>query len=130
MALIKQIGRFLVVGGLAFLVDYGVLWTMVDLLKANYLVASTLSFSVSVIFNYALSSIWVFESAGNGNQIGNFVVFVAMSVVGLLLNLAIMWFAVDALELYYLVAKVGSTGIVMIYNFISRKIILEKRCVT
>ena len=130
MALIKQIGRFLVVGGLAFLVDYGVLWTMVDLLKANYLVASTLSFSISVIFNYALSSIWVFESAGNGNQIGNFVVFVAMSVVGLLLNLAIMWFAVDALELYYLVAKVGSTGIVMIYNFISRKIILEKRCVT
>ena len=130
MALIKQIGRFLVVGGLAFLVDYGVLWTMVDLLKANYLVASTLSFSVSVIFNYALSSIWVFESAGNGNQIGNFVIFVAMSVVGLLLNLAIMWFAVDALELYYLVAKVGSTGIVMIYNFISRKIILEKRCVT
>lgn len=126
MALIKQIGRFLVVGGLAFLVDYSVLWALVDLLATNYLVASTLSFVVSVVFNYILSSIWVFDSTGNINRAGSFVVFVALSIVGLLLNLAIMWLAVDILEIYYLIAKIGSTGIVMIYNFVSRKMILEK----
>lgn len=126
MSFLKQIGRFVVVGGLAFLVDYSVLWALVDLLEVNYLFASTLSFAVSVVFNYVLSTFWVFDCAKDGNKVGNFIVFVVMSVIGLLLNLAIMWLTVDVLEIYYLVAKVVSTAIVMVYNFVSRKMILEK----
>lgn len=126
MALIKQICRFLVVGGLAFLLDYGALWVLVDLLTVNYLVASALSFAVSVIFNYILSSLWVFECSSQGNKVSEFVVFVVLSIIGLLLNLAIMWLAVDILGIHYMIAKIGSTGIVMVYNFISRKTILEK----
>lgn len=124
--LMRQIMRFGVVGGLAFLVDYGVLWALVDLLGVNYLVASTLSFSVSVIFNYILSSLWVFDCSGNGNKVGEFLVFLVLSILGLLLNLAIMWLSVDILGIHYLIAKVGSTTIVMVYNFLSRKLILER----
>lgn len=125
--LMKQIVRFGVVGGLAFLVDYGVLWALVDLLGVNYLVASALSFAVSVIFNYVLSTLWVFECSGNGNRLHEFLVFVVLSVIGLLLNLAIMWLAVDVLGIHYLIAKIGSTGIVMVYNFVTRKLILERK---
>lgn len=123
--LFKQIFRFLIVGGLAFIVDYSVLWALAGPLGVNYLAASALSFSVSVIFNYVLSSIWVFDCTVSGNKIGEFLAFVALSVVGLLLNLAIMWIAVDIMGIHYLVAKIVSTGIVMVYNFISRKTIFR-----
>ena len=126
-SLLKQILRFGVVGGLAFLIDYSVLWALVDLLGVNYLAASALSFSISVIFNYILSSIWVFDCSGNENQLGKFLVFVVLSVIGLMLNLAIMWITVDVLGIHYLVAKIGSTAIVMVYNFVTRKLILERK---
>lgn len=126
MLLLKQILRFGVVGGLAFLVDYGVLWALVELLSVNYLTASALSFSISVIFNYVLSTLWVFECSGNSNKVGEFLVFVVLSVIGLLLNLAIMWLGVDVLEIYYLAVKICSTAIVMVYNFLSRKLVLER----
>ena len=124
--LFRQILRFLVVGGLAFFVDYGVLWALVDLLAVNYLIASAISFAVSVIFNYVLSTLWVFDCSESGNKVGNFVIFVVLSIIGLLLNLAIMWLAVDVVKIHYLIAKIGSTGIVMVYNFITRKLILDQ----
>lgn len=124
-SLFKQILRFGVVGGLAFFIDYSVLWVLVDLLSVNYLVASALSFSVSVVFNYVLSTLWVFEVTEAGNKAGNFIIFVVLSIVGLLLNLAIMWVGVDLFRINYLIVKIGSTGIVMVYNFITRKLILE-----
>ena len=124
-ALFGQIGRFLIVGTLAFFVDYGVLWALVEVLKVNDLIASAISFSVSVIFNYILSTYWVFDCNEKGSKAGTFVVFLLLSISGLLLNLAIMWLAVGFLQIYYLIAKIGSTGIVMVYNFITRKFILE-----
>jgi len=124
-ALFGQIGRFLIVGTLAFFVDYGVLWALVEVLKVNYLIASAISFAVSVIFNYVLSTYWVFDCKEKGSKAGTFFVFVLLSICGLLLNLAIMWLSVDVLQIYYLIAKIGATGIVMVYNFFTRKLIFE-----
>ena len=53
-------------------------------------------------------------------------IFVALSVVGLILNQVMMWFFVDITNIYYIFAKVLATIIVMIWNFVSRKIWLEK----
>ena len=126
MVLLKQILRFGIVGGLAFLIDYGVLWLLVDLLLVNYLLASALSFSVSVVFNYILSTLWVFEGSKDVSKVGSFLVFVVLSIIGLFLNLAIMWVGVDCLGGNYLFIKVVSTAIVMVYNFVSRKLVLER----
>jgi len=48
-----------------------------------------------------------------------------LSLVGLFLNQAIMWVAVDMLGMYYMAAKLLSTLLVTNYNFISRKKFFE-----
>lgn len=53
-------------------------------------------------------------------------VFIILSVIGLGINELIMWIAVDAFGIFYMLAKIGATAVVMVYNFITRKLFLEK----
>ena len=125
--LLNQILKFGVVGGLAFIIDYGILIFLTEVFHINYLISTTISFIVSVIFNYIMSIFWVFDVDENKNRTTVFSVFINLSVIGLLLNDLFMWVFVDGMSIHYLIAKIIATLLVMIYNFITRKLFLEKR---
>jgi len=125
--LIQQIFKFGIVGGLAFLIDYGILILLTDYFKINYLLSSAISFSISVIFNYLMSILWVFEINENKNKTTVFSVFIILSVVGLVINELFMMFFVDNLSIHYKLSKIITTFLVMVYNFITRKLVLEKK---
>lgn len=125
--LIAQIFKFGVVGGTAFLIDYGVMIVLTELCRINYLISSGISFVVSVIYNYILSVRWVFEVDENGDKRKEFVIFIVLSLIGLGLNQLLMWVFVSMIHIFYMVAKIIVTAIVMVYNFITRKLFLEKK---
>ena len=125
--LIAQIFKFGVVGGTAFLIDYGVMIALTELCGINYLISSGNSFVVSVIYNYILSVRWVFEVDENGDKRKEFVIFIVLSLIGLGLNQLLMWVFVSMIHIFYMVAKIIVTAIVMLYNFITRKLFLEKK---
>ena len=124
--LLNQIIRFGLVGGSAFIIDFAVLWLLTDIVGLNYLVSNGISFTASVIYNYILSTVWVFEVKQEKNKVIELIVFIILSAIGLGLNQLLMWLAVDKMAINYMISKVVATGIVMVYNFITRKIFLEK----
>ncbi|SFA68910.1 Putative flippase GtrA (transmembrane translocase of bactoprenol-linked glucose) [Acetitomaculum ruminis DSM 5522] len=124
--LIEQILKFGAVGFLCFFIDYGIMVLLKEVFGVNYLVAATISFVVSVIFNYVLSITFVFVADKNANKFKEMVIFVIFSAIGLLLNDAIMW-GLDKVGVFYMLSKIVATGIVMVYNFITRKLFIEKR---
>ncbi len=125
--LIEQIIKFGIVGILATIIDYAGLLIFVEVFHIHYLVSSALSFIVSLIFNYLVSMKYVFKSKDNLSRHKEFLIFVTLSIVGLLLNQLIMWITVDKLRIYYMMSKVIATAIVMIWNFVTRKIFLEQK---
>lgn len=125
--LIAQIMKFGIVGVLATLIDYIVLWILTEYAGLYYLASAAISFSVSVIFNYICSMRYVFVRKENADRRKEFVIFLVLSVIGLGMNQLLMWIGTDVLGIYYLIAKLFATALVMVYNFITRKLLLEQR---
>lgn len=117
---LKEMLRFAVSGGAGFVVDYGIMVALKELLGVNYLWASGISFTVSVVVNYLICVFWVFKGAKNTGGRATFS-FIASSVVGLGLNQLIMWVMVDILQVYYMLAKIVATGLVMVWNYIMKR---------
>ena len=128
--LIKQILKFGVVGFICFFIEFGVMVGLVELAGVSELIASAVGFTVSVIVNYILSITVVFDADKNANKIRQGVVFFILSLMGLGINQLIMWIGVEWLGRYmdraYMLVKIFATGVVMVFNFITRKIFIEK----
>ena len=124
--LLKQLFGFGIVGIICFIIDYGLMIILTEVVGLTYLVSCALSFIISTIVNYILSMRYVFESKENVNKTVEFILFVIMSTSGLGLTELLMFLAVDKLNIYYMISKIVVTGIVMFYNFVTRKIFLEK----
>ena len=125
--LIEQMIKFGFVGFLCFFIDYGIMVLLTEVAGIVYLVSSACSFTVSVIVNYILSVTFVFETDKEKSRIKEFIVFVFLCFIGLGINQLCMWFGVELLHISYLIVKIGATAVVMVYNFISRKLIIEKK---
>lgn len=125
--LLKQIAKFGVVGSICFGIDYGLMIILTEVGRIDYLLSSGISFSVSVVVNYLLSMRFVFISREENSKTREFAEFLALSIIGLLLTEALMWLSVEKLRFHYMLSKILVTVIVMAYNFVTRKMLLEKR---
>ena len=125
--LIKQILRFGVVGVIAFVVDYSLMIALTELCHIHYLIANPISFLVSVVCNYILSVTFVFETDKRRGAGAEFTFFTLMSAVGLGINELIMWLLSGLLFVPSSVSKLAATAVVMVYNFVTRKLFLERK---
>lgn len=123
--LLLQFCKFGLVGTLCFFIDYGVMILLTETTGLGYFLSSAISFTLSVVVNYILSMRFVFKGKDELNKFQEMAIFVALSMVGLALNQMIMWIAVEFFRVFYAVAKIFSTMLVTVYNFISRKLFLE-----
>jgi putative flippase GtrA len=112
------------VGGLAFAIDFGLLYLLTEFAGLHYLVSAAVAFLSGLVTNYWLSRMWVFDRRTLQNSAVEFVIFAAIGVVGLAFNEGIIWAVREKIHLHYLVAKAISTGIVLMWNFGARRWLL------
>jgi putative flippase GtrA len=143
--LLAQLIKFGFVGGLCFLIDFAISTILFDILKrilsvsAATAIGGFVGFTVSVVINYILSMKFVFERKEDMSRKKEFVIFVVLSIIGLGINEIILLVcsgihaSSETLSgligdtLWFAISKIIATAIVMVYNFISRKIFLEKK---
>ena len=101
--LFAQIVKFGIVGVISFGIDYVtgliVLNLVMALTSSSYfeaasLIGSVAGFTVSVIANYILSFKFVFERKEEMNKKVEFITFVVLSLIGMLLNSFLIWIVV------------------------------------
>jgi putative flippase GtrA len=119
-----QLIRYTIVGGGAFVADFGLLYMLTHFLHLHYLLSATLSFIAGLSVNYFFSTIWVFNKKTVRNKYLEFLVFTGIGIVGLGFNDLFMWIFTDCCGIYYMLSKVITTAFVYFWNFFARKFIL------
>jgi putative flippase GtrA len=138
--LMEQILKFGVVGFVCFLIDFGITTGLTNIFGVHYLISKFFGFVVSAVVNYILSIKFVFTQKKEMDKKKEFTVFIILSAFGLLINEIVMYICIDGIyahnaflqgiisnELMVSISSVTATAIVMIYNFISRKLFLERK---
>lgn len=133
--LLYEFVRYLFIGGLAFLVDSGVLILFNEIILPDTFfvdklyIAVAIGFIAGLVFNYIFSILFVFKSArstGAGRSAAAFIVFALIGLIGLGLTELGMWIGADVLNLHYILVKIVVTGIVLMWNYLGRKILIFK----
>ena len=120
--------KFGVVGIIATVIDFLLLTILTGYFGVFYLFSAAISFIISTIFNYIASMHFVFFSRYDASKKHTeILLFLLLSAVGLILNQIFMWLFVDIIYIHYIIAKVIATCIVMLWNFVSRKMWLESK---
>lgn len=123
--LIEQIMKFGVVGVIAFVIDFGMMVFLTEVFGIDPVISATVSFIISVVFNYAASMRYVFSHREGMSRTREFVIFVVLSAIGLGINDLLIWAGTDLASFDYRLVKIFATAVVMVWNFVTRKIFLE-----
>ena len=83
--------KFGLVGVIAFIIDWGILNLLVGVFHMHNVLAATISFIISLIFNYIASMKLVFKHRDDMARWMEILIFVVGAVIGLFMNDAIIW---------------------------------------
>lgn len=107
--------KFGITGMSGLIVDFSFTWLFKDVLHVNKFLANAIGFSAAVMSNYYINRIWTFQ---NKDKVGKqLAAFITVSIIGLLLNSAIVYFFNHVFSLNFYLSKVIAIGIVFFWNF-------------
>lgn len=140
-----EIIKFLISGGICFLIQFVLLVILRDHVGLNTLVAFFFAFMVSVVANYLLCVLWIWPSTGEGDAFTKLVTrmgFLITSGIGLLLNMFFMWlfgliFGEDLVVFtimgrnvsMYMINTCITTVIVLFWNYFTKRAVLQSRLI-
>ena len=119
-----QAFRFIVVGLVAFALDFSLLMFAVQVCQWNYLFSAALAYTAGLTLNYMLCVGWVFPQRRFQDQGTEFVLFAIIGVTGLGLTEIILWTGKECLGLHIGLAKFLALAAVAVWNFFLRKFLL------
>lgn len=122
-----QFCRYVMGGGLAFVVDFTSLYLLHRFAGLHYLVAASLAFLLGLATIYTGSIVWIFDQRSVKNQVAEFTIFASLGLIGLGITVLTLYLLTGLLGVHLLFAKVNATAITFIWNFLSRKMLLFTR---
>lgn len=121
----RQFLKFALVGFASLAVEYLFLGYFLQALSMDYLLATTIAFTISIVVNYILSMKYVFSHKENMSRKREFTIFAVLSAIGLGLNDLYMFIGVSLLNVGTMAMKLISTFFVTWYNYFSRRKFLD-----
>ena len=145
--LLGEILRFVIIGGLATVIDMVFMGlTLYIFQPQNYahfynvflggevapstistIIGTGVGFILGLIFNYIFSIIFVFDEKGKSKSVGGFFLFAILSLIGLGIHLIGMYLGYDLMHINEWIVKIVLTLVVLVYNYLTRKLLLFKK---
>lgn len=112
--------RYLLVGGLSFLLDYGLLYLFHEIIGIRLWLATGISFSASFFFNFTLQKLFAFNSQ-NGT-IGSLTKYILLVIFNAFATVAIVSFLYSFIT--WQIAKILATIMTTVWNYLIYKYVI------
>ncbi len=115
--LMERFGKWLVVGATGTVVDFTILFVLVERMGLYPLIAQAIAFTCAVVNNYILNRTWTFGDIKHKGPAVQFMQFFIVSILGLLTRTLIMYTLLEWLGIWYRIAWAIAIIVVLIWNF-------------
>jgi putative flippase GtrA len=105
--------RYLAVGGTTFVIDVGLLFLLHGKAKVNVAIAASISYWVSIAYNFILNRYWTFDAREKESLRRHIVIYGLL----LILNYTFVVIVVSLASRHYIVAKIIAVLIQMIWTY-------------
>jgi putative flippase GtrA len=111
--------RFFGIGCLTTLLDLGMLFALTSGAGLFYLVSACISYITGCLASFMLNKSLNFHDTSRdyGKQL---FVFIGISIMGLAINLLVMYGCVGLLGFHYLISKIAATGTGFLMNYLGQ----------
>lgn len=129
---IKQFISYFFVGGVAAIVEWVMFFIFANVLNVHYFVSTVIAFIFSTTANWILGRITTFKdnTSYKDKKAKEAVLIFVVSAIGLVFNLILMYLFVTVFgfngKIGSTCSKIVATGIVFIWNFLIRKLVIYK----
>ncbi|MEK9154159.1 MAG: GtrA family protein [Patescibacteria group bacterium] len=121
-----QFARFVIAGGLAFVVNIVVLYTLTDLLRIYYLISTVGAFLVSFLASFTLQKFWTFKDNSRDQLHLQLPLYLGMQIFNLGFNTGLMYVFVEYLHIWYIFAQFVITAfLAAVVFFVNKKYIFR-----
>lgn len=112
--------RYLAVGGTTFAIDFFLLVFLHGVLGVNVLIAATISYWVSIAYNFLVNRFWTFSATEKSGLARHLVLYLLLLGFNYLFTIAFL--AVTGhLGMHYTIAKVLAVAIQMTWTYVTYK---------
>lgn len=119
---IQQAVKFLMVGGISTLINYGSFFGLFTWLQVNYIVASVSGYVLGLLFGYVLNRQWSFAEHKQPTMKREFMRYLGVYVFSLILNGLVLMLCVRWLQLDPRLANVVAIAVSTVSNFVGLKL--------
>jgi putative flippase GtrA len=120
--------RYLIVGGSSFVLEYSIFWLLVSLFRVDSILANIVSFVLAVCYTFYFHSRWTFRGEHKYDTKKQFMAYVTLATLNLLLTSILIAVQVDLLDVTPLIAKIVCMVMVVVWNYLFlSKLIFKKQ---
>ncbi len=113
--------KFCLVGISGVVVNMGLLWLLTERAGLFYLVSATIGIETSITSNFILNNYFTFASRrhpGVKSFLNQLLKFNVVSIVGIAINLAILWVLTEVPGVFYLISNLFGIAAATLWNFL------------
>lgn len=118
-----QFFKFCIVGAIGTGVNLAILYSLVEWFHIWYMTAAVVAFIGATTSNYILNKIWTFryKLLETHATIYSYLKFISVSIIGLVINLAILYVLVNNFHIWYIYAQVIAILVAVMWNYTGSK---------
>jgi putative flippase GtrA len=116
----EKIVGFFLIGIISSIIDIGLLYVLCAYGGVWYITAAAVSYCCGIVASYILNKYLTFHDTDR-HYVTQFTTFTAISISCLLVNLCIVWLAVELFSLNYLTGKIIATLVSFVWNYHGQK---------